>query len=160
MIAASDWVLTKVERSKLAKLISITSPLENFHRPHAGSWFWRWSGKPSKSNPINPCCWSLLAALHYGQAIFESIKAFKNAKGEAFMVELHEIFAGSIFRTAHADAWNFGGYFYWGYAQTGGAWQSLDSTAKRPFALYQAFMFSSDHVIAWNHRTIIVFDHS
>src|SRR4029079_1430996 len=92
MIATSDWVLTKVERSKLAEIDLDNLAFGKFFTDHmlevdfeGGEW------KTVEIKPYQPLLLEpSLAALHYGQAIFEGIKAFKNAKGEAFIFRPHD----------------------------------------------------------------------
>jgi branched-chain amino acid aminotransferase len=94
MIATSDWVLTKVERSKLAEIDLDNLAFGKFFTDHmlevdfeGGEW------KTVEIKPYQPLLLEpSLAALHYGQAIFEGIKAFKNAKGEAFIFRPHDNF--------------------------------------------------------------------
>jgi len=94
MIAAIDIKVTKVERSKL-----LDTPLENvpfgrFFTDHMleadfenGEW------KNLEIKPYQPLLLSpSVAALHYGQAIFEGIKAFKDQKGEAYIFRPQENF--------------------------------------------------------------------
>ena len=87
MIGTMDITVTKIERSKLNDI-----PLENIpfgkyftdHMLEADYENGEWKNveiKPYQPLLISPSC----AALHYGQAIFEGIKAYKNANGEAFI---------------------------------------------------------------------------
>ena len=87
MIGTIDITVTKIERSKLNDI-----PLENIpfgkyftdHMLEADYENGEWKNveiKPYQPLLISPSC----AALHYGQAIFEGIKAYKNANGEAFI---------------------------------------------------------------------------
>src|SRR6476661_1771256 len=87
MVAALDIKITKVERSKL-----LDTPLENvpfgrFFTDHMleadfenGEW------KNVEIKPYQPLLLSpSLAALHYGQAIFEGIKAYKDRQGNSYI---------------------------------------------------------------------------
>ena len=87
MIAALSIPVTKVERSKL-----LDTPLENIpfgkfftdHMLEADYENGEWKNieiKPYQPLLMNPS----VAVLHYGQAIFEGIKAYKNAEGDAFI---------------------------------------------------------------------------
>lgn len=87
MIGTIDITVTKIERSKLNDI-----PLENIpfgkyftdHMLEADYENGEWKNveiKPYQPLLISPSC----AALHYGQAIFEGIKAYKNSNGEAFI---------------------------------------------------------------------------
>ncbi|HEY8397301.1 MAG TPA: branched-chain amino acid aminotransferase [Flavihumibacter sp.] len=87
MIAALDIPVTKVERSKLND-----TPLENLpfgriftdHMLVAEYADGEWKSveiKPYQSLSLDPS----LAALHYGQAIFEGIKAYRDDEGNAFI---------------------------------------------------------------------------
>ena len=87
MIGTMDITVTKIERSKLNDI-----PLENIpfgkyftdHMLEADYENGEWKNveiKPYQPLLISPSC----AALHYGQAIFEGIKAYKNSNGEAFI---------------------------------------------------------------------------
>ena len=94
MVAAIDIPVTKVERSKL-----LDTPLENVpfgryfsdHMLEADYENGEWKNLEIK--PYQPLLLSpSLAALHYGQAIFEGIKAYKDKSGNAFIFRPHENF--------------------------------------------------------------------
>ncbi len=85
MIAAADINITKVERSKLKDINLENIPFGKYFTDHMlevdyedGEWK-NAEIKPYQSLLLEPS----LAALHYGQAIFEGVKAYKNAVGEA-----------------------------------------------------------------------------
>jgi len=94
MVAALDIKVTKVERSKL-----LDTPLENVP---FGKYFTDhmleadYENGELKNVEIKPYQPLLLSpsvdALHYGQAIFEGIKAFKTENGEAFIFRPQENF--------------------------------------------------------------------
>ena len=85
MIAAADFNITRIERSKLNSISLENIPFGKYFTDHMlevdyedGEW------KAVEIKPYQPLLFSpSLAALHYGQAIFEGIKAYKNQKGEA-----------------------------------------------------------------------------
>jgi branched-chain amino acid aminotransferase len=85
MIAAADFNITKVESSKLNDINLNNIPFGKYFTDHMlevdyedGEW------KTPEIKPYQPLLIGpSLAALHYGQAIFEGIKAYKNDKGEA-----------------------------------------------------------------------------
>ncbi len=85
MIAAADINITKVERSKLNDINLENIPFGKYFTDHMlevdyenGEW------KNAEIKPYQPLLMApSLAAIHYGQAIFEGIKAYKNAAGEA-----------------------------------------------------------------------------
>ena len=85
MIASADFIVTRVERSKLQSLSLENIPFGKYFTDHMlevdyedGEW------KTAEIKPYQPLLLSpSLAALHYGQAIFEGVKAYKNAAGEA-----------------------------------------------------------------------------
>ena len=87
MVAATDFIITKAERSKLNDINLENIPFGKYFTDHMlevdyedGEW------KTAEIKPYQPLLLSpSLAALHYGQAIFEGIKAYKNAEGEAFI---------------------------------------------------------------------------
>lgn len=87
MIAEADFNITKVERSKLKDINLENIPFGRYFSDHMlevdfedGGW------KTPEIKPYQPLLLEpSLAALHYGQAIFEGIKAYKNEKGEAFI---------------------------------------------------------------------------
>jgi len=94
MIAALDMNVTKAERSKLNDI-----PLENIpfgkyftdHMLEADYENNEWKNveiKPYQPLLISPS----LAALHYGQAIFEGIKAYKDPKGVVSIFRVHDNF--------------------------------------------------------------------
>ena len=87
MIAASDFNITRVETSKLNEMSLENIPFGKYFTDHMlevdyedGEW------KTAEIKPYQPLLLSpSTAALHYGQAIFEGIKAYKNPDGEAFI---------------------------------------------------------------------------
>jgi branched-chain amino acid aminotransferase len=87
MIAATDINVTRVERSKLLDLNLDNIPFGKYFSDHMleadfedGEW------KNIEIKPYQPLLLSpSLAALHYGQAIFEGIKAYKAPSGDAFI---------------------------------------------------------------------------
>ena len=87
MLATMDIATTKAEESKLSSLNLKNIPFGKHFSDHMlvadyenGEW------KNVEIKPYQPLLLSpSLAALHYGQAIFEGIKAYKNAEGEAFI---------------------------------------------------------------------------
>jgi branched-chain amino acid aminotransferase len=84
MIAAENISITKVEHSKLNDINLENIPFGKFFTDHMlevdyedGEW------KNAEIKPYQPLLLDpSLAALHYGQAIFEGIKAYKNEAGE------------------------------------------------------------------------------
>ena len=87
MIAAADFNITRVERSKLNDMSLQNLPFGKYFTDHMleadyedGEW------KNVEIKPYQPLLLSpSVAALHYGQAIFEGMKAYKNQQGEAFL---------------------------------------------------------------------------
>src|SRR5690349_4016308 len=87
MIAAMDISVTKAERSKLQDINLENIPFGRYFTDHMleadyenGEW------KNVEIKPYQPLLLEpSLAALHYGQAIFEGIKAYKDANGNAFI---------------------------------------------------------------------------
>jgi len=94
MIASMDINITKAERSKLQDINLDNIPFGHFFTDHmleadfeGGEW------KNIEIKLYQPFLLSPSAAVfHYGQAIFEGIKAYKNQKGEAFIFRPHENF--------------------------------------------------------------------
>lgn len=94
MTAAEDFKITLVERSKLNSMSLDNIPFGKYFTDHMlevdyadGEW------KTVEIKPYQPLLFSpSLAALHYGQAIFEGIKAFKNQDGEAQIFRPYENF--------------------------------------------------------------------
>ena len=87
MTAAMDITIRKAERSKLHDLRLENLPFGKFFTDHMleadyenGEWK-NVEIKPYQPLLLNPS----VAAIHYGQAIFEGIKAYKNKEGEAFI---------------------------------------------------------------------------
>jgi branched-chain amino acid aminotransferase len=84
MIAAENINITKVEHSKLNDINLENIPFGKYFTDHMlevdyedGEW------KNAEIKPYQPLLLDpSLAALHYGQAIFEGIKAYKNEAGE------------------------------------------------------------------------------
>ncbi|MDQ3278170.1 MAG: branched chain amino acid aminotransferase, partial [Bacteroidota bacterium] len=87
MLATMDITVNKVEQSKLKDLSLENLPFGKYFTDHMleadyenGEW------KNVEIKPFQPLLLSpALAALHYGQAIFEGIKAYKTADGEAYI---------------------------------------------------------------------------
>src|SRR3954471_10834478 len=84
MTAAMDILIRKAEHSKLNDLSLENLPFGHFFTDHMleadfenGEWK-NVEIRPYQPLLINPS----LAALHYGQAIFEGIKAYKSPNGE------------------------------------------------------------------------------
>jgi len=84
MIAAGNINITKAERSKLNDINLENIPFGKYFTDHMlevdyedGEW------KQAEIKPYQPLLLDpSLAAIHYGQSIFEGIKAYKNAAGE------------------------------------------------------------------------------
>lgn len=95
MTAAMDISITRAERSKLQDLSLENLPFGKYFTDHMleadyenGEW------KNVEIKPYQPLLLSpSLAALHYGQAIFEGIKAYKDAEGNAYISRPHDNFA-------------------------------------------------------------------
>lgn len=87
MIAAMDISVTRVERSKLQDISLDNMPFGRYFTDHMleadfenGEW------KNIEIKPYQPLVLSpSVAAIHYGQAIFEGIKAYKDPQGNAFI---------------------------------------------------------------------------
>jgi branched-chain amino acid aminotransferase len=94
MTAAADIIVTKAEHSKLKDINLENIPFGKYFTDHMleadyedGEW------KNVEIKPYQPLLLApSLAALHYGQAIFEGIKAYKNAEGEAFIFRPYDNF--------------------------------------------------------------------
>ncbi|MBX3239050.1 MAG: branched-chain amino acid aminotransferase [Chitinophagaceae bacterium] len=87
MVAALDIQVTKVERSKLSEINLDNLPFGKYFTDHmleAEYENGKWTNveiKPYQPLLLDPS----LAAIHYGQSIFEGIKAYKDAAGNAFI---------------------------------------------------------------------------
>jgi branched-chain amino acid aminotransferase len=94
MIAAADFNITKVERSKLNDINLENIPFGKYFTDHMlevdfedGEW------KTPEIKPYQPLLMEpSLAAIHYGQAIFEGVKAYKNPSGEPYIFRPHDNF--------------------------------------------------------------------
>lgn len=92
MTAAMDITIRKAERSKLQDLNLENLPFGKFFTDHMleadfenGEW------KNIEIKPYQPLLMSpSLAALHYGQSIFEGIKAYKDSEGNAYIFRPHD----------------------------------------------------------------------
>ena len=90
MIAEMDILITKAERSKLQDLNLDNLPFGRYFSDHMleadfenGEW------KNAEIKPYQPLLMNpSVAAIHYGQAIFEGIKAYRDRKGNALGVQL------------------------------------------------------------------------
>jgi branched-chain amino acid aminotransferase len=94
MISAFEIPVTQVEQSKLTHIPLENIPFGKYFTDHMleadyedGEW------KNIEIKPYQPLLMSpSLAALHYGQAIFEGIKAYKNPAGEPFIFRPYDNF--------------------------------------------------------------------
>jgi branched-chain amino acid aminotransferase len=94
MIAAMDISITKAGRSKLQDLDLDNLPFGRYFTDHMleadfenGEW------KNFEIKPYQPLLLSpSVAAIHYGQAIFEGVKAYKDREGNAFIFRPQENF--------------------------------------------------------------------
>lgn len=94
MIAAMDIAITKAGKSRLQDINLDNLPFGHYFTDHMleadfenGEW------RNAEIKPFQPLSLSpSLAALHYGQAIFEGIKAYRNEKGEAYIFRPYENF--------------------------------------------------------------------
>ena len=94
MLATIDITVNKSEHSKLKEINLENLPFGKYFTDHMleadyenGEW------KNVEIKPYQPLLLSpSLAAIHYGQAIFEGIKAYKNADGEAFIFRPYDNF--------------------------------------------------------------------
>lgn len=150
MLATTDIAVTKVERSKLNDLNLENIPFGKYFSDHMleadyenGEW------KNVEIKPYQPLLLSpSLAALHYGQAIFEGIKAYKNEKGEAFIFRPYDNYKRFNISAERMQMPAVPEYlFIEGMKQL----IALDKAwipAKKDHSLYiRPFMFSSDEVI-------------
>jgi branched-chain amino acid aminotransferase len=87
MVSVTDFNITKIDRSKLNDINLENIPFGKYFTDYMlevdyedGEW------KTPEIKPYQPLLLEpSLAAIHYGQAIFEGIKAYKNPAGEAFI---------------------------------------------------------------------------
>ena len=94
MLATMDITVTKVERSKLLDLSLENLPFGKYFTDHMleadyenGEW------KNVEIKPYQPLVLDpSVAALHYGQAIFEGIKAYKDEEGNAYIFRPYDNF--------------------------------------------------------------------
>jgi branched-chain amino acid aminotransferase len=94
MIAAADFNITKVETSKLKDINLENIPFGKYMTDHMlevdyenGEW------KTVEIKPYQPLLLQpSLAAIHYGQSIFEGVKAYKNPAGEPFIFRPYDNF--------------------------------------------------------------------
>ena len=87
MIAAENFNITRIERSKLNDINLENIPFGKYMTDYMlevdyenGKW------QTPEIKPYQPMLMSpSLAAIHYGQSIFEGVKAYKNANGEPYI---------------------------------------------------------------------------
>jgi branched-chain amino acid aminotransferase len=87
MIAAADFNITKIERSKLNDINLENIPFGKYMTDYMlevdyenGKW------QTPEIKPYQPMLMApSLAAIHYGQSIFEGVKVYKNADGEPYI---------------------------------------------------------------------------
>jgi branched-chain amino acid aminotransferase len=150
MIAALDMKITKIERSKLQDINLDHLPFGKYFSDHmleadyeGGEW------KNVEIKPYQPLLLEpSLAALHYGQAIFEGIKAYKLGDGQAVIFRPHDNFRRFNISAARMQMPEVPEeIFMEGMRQL----VALDSSwipSLHDHSLYiRPFMFSSDHVI-------------
>jgi len=94
MIAEADFNITKVKQSKLQDISLHNVPFGKYFSDHMlevdyenGQWKTP-SIKPYQALSLDPS----LASLHYGQAIFEGVKAYKDANGNAAIFRPYDNF--------------------------------------------------------------------
>lgn len=94
MVAGADIKITKVVESKLSSINLDNIPFGKYFTDHmlvADYCNGEWRSveiMPYQSLQLDPS----LAAIHYGQSIFEGIKAYKNEEGEAFIFRPYDNF--------------------------------------------------------------------
>lgn len=150
MTAAMDILITKAETSKLKDLNLEDLPFGKFFTDHMleadyenGEW------KNAEIKPYQPLLLNpSLAALHYGQAIFEGIKAYKDADGNAFIFRPEDNFKRFNISAQRMDMPEVPEeLFMEGMKQL----IALDKNwipSKQDYSLYiRPFMFSSDEII-------------
>ena len=94
MISVSDFNITPIERSKLNDINLENIPFGKYFTDYMlevdyedGEW------KTPEIKPYQPLLMQpSLAAIHYGQSIFEGVKAYKNAAGQAYIFRPHDNF--------------------------------------------------------------------
>src|SRR5690606_286512 len=94
MIAAADFNITRAGRSKLSDISLENIPFGKYFTDHmlevdyiGGEW------KNVEIKPYQPLQLApSIAALHYGQAIFEGIKAYKDENGKSAIFRPHDNF--------------------------------------------------------------------
>jgi len=94
MFAVEDIKITKTSESKLNDINLENIPFGKYFSDYMleadcinGEW------KTVEIKPYQPLLMApSMAAIHYGQSIFEGIKAYKNAQGEAFIFRPHDNF--------------------------------------------------------------------
>ncbi len=87
MIAAADFIITKTDHSKLNDINLENIPFGKYFTDHMlevdyedGEW------KTPEIKPYQPLLMEpSMAAIHYGQSIFEGVKAYKDTKGEPYI---------------------------------------------------------------------------
>ena len=100
MTGVSDITVTKIERSKLHDINLDNIPFGKYFTDHMleadfenGEW------KNIEIKPYQPLLLEpSTSALHYGQAIFEGLKAFRNINGDAYIFRPYQNFTRLIFR--------------------------------------------------------------
>jgi branched-chain amino acid aminotransferase len=98
MLATTDITITRAEQSKLKDISLENVPFGKYFTDHmleadyeGGEW------KNVEIKPYQPLLLSpSLAALHYGQAIFEGIKAYKMIREKRLFFARTTIWPGSI----------------------------------------------------------------
>ena len=93
MIEAMDISVTKVKRSKLQDLNLENIPFGKFFTDHMLEADYNDGWRNVEIKPYQPLLLEpSLVAFHYGQAIFEGMKAYKDQHGNAFIFRPHENF--------------------------------------------------------------------
>jgi branched-chain amino acid aminotransferase len=150
MIATSDWKITRIERSKLQDINLEHLPFGKYFSDHMleadfidGAW------KNVEIKPYQPLLMEpSMAALHYGQAIFEGVKAYRLQNGKAVIFRPKDNFhrfnvsAARMQMPAVPEA-----IFMEGMRQLIAIDQSWIPSLHDHSLYIRPFMFSSDHVI-------------
>ena len=150
MMTLEDFKVTKTKHSKLPSIDFDDIPFGKYFTDHMliadyanGEWESA-SIMPYQSITIDPSC----AALHYGQAIFEGVKAYRNQQNEVCIFRPYENFKRFNISATRMEMPNIAEeIFIKGIKQL----VKLDQDwvpAKHDFSLYiRPFMFSTDEAI-------------
>jgi branched-chain amino acid aminotransferase len=141
MLATMDIAINRIERSKLGDLNLENLPFGKFFTDHmleadyeGGEW------RNIEIKPYQPLLLSpSVAALHYGQAIFEGIKAYKDEEGNSYIFRPQDNFKRFNISAERMEMPCVTRRNFYGRHETVGKYRScLDSTKRKSLIIHSS----------------------